>query len=67
MDTKQAQWLTAAEFCALARIDRKTTGNLLNSGGLPGAVRVGRQWRIPADVLDRIASGGRRDRKAGQP
>jgi len=30
----------------------------LQSGTIPGAVRVGRRWLIPADAADRLLAGG---------
>ncbi len=43
--------LTVEEFAAWARIGRSKAYLAVRGGDLPGAVRIGRTWRIPRHAL----------------
>lgn len=49
----ERKWLTANEFMAIVRMSRPTLYRLLREKAIP-FVRVGGQYRFPADVLDRM-------------
>ena len=51
--------LTVAEFAALTRVSRDTVYRLLWRRALPGAYRVGRQWRISREAVDRLRGEAR--------
>lgn len=43
--------LTAEEVADLLRLNERTVRNMSNRGEIPGAVRVGREWRFKvADI-----------------
>ncbi len=46
------EFLRAEEVGRLLKVDRSTVYRMAESGGLP-AVKVGRQWRFPADAIER--------------
>jgi excisionase family DNA binding protein len=46
------EWLTADEWRTLLRISKGTAYRALNRGEVPGATRVGAQWRIPRSALE---------------
>jgi excisionase family DNA binding protein len=48
----QEQYLTAADVTRLLRIDKSTVYRMAEDGRL-FAIKVGRQWRFPADQLER--------------
>jgi excisionase family DNA binding protein len=50
--------LTTKDVQALINVDRSTIYRMAESGQLP-AVKIGRQWRFPADQIERWLSGGR--------
>ena len=41
--------LTVAEYSALYRVHINTVRKLLQAGEIPGAIRLGRSWRIVID------------------
>lgn len=45
------EWLTVAEWRTALRISKGTAYRALNRGEVPGATRVGAQWRIPRSAL----------------
>jgi excisionase family DNA binding protein len=52
MITQEMQYLTASDVTRLLRIDKSTVYRMAEDGRLPG-VKVGRQWRFPADEMQR--------------
>ena len=46
--------LTTAEAAAELRLTPATVAGYAKHARLPGAYRVGRTWRIPADALDAV-------------
>lgn len=47
------EMLTATEVCDFFRVSRTTVGTWLSDGSLPGALKLGRDWRIPkTDVME---------------
>lgn len=52
MTVQERQYLTASDVTRLLRIDKSTVYRMAEDGRLPG-VKVGRQWRFPADELER--------------
>jgi excisionase family DNA binding protein len=46
-----SEMLTAKDMQALLHVDRSTIYRMAESGRLP-AIKVGRQWRFPADQVD---------------
>lgn len=44
--------LTVAQYAALTQIHPTTIRRLAAAGKLPGAVKVGHQWRLPAPAAD---------------
>jgi excisionase family DNA binding protein len=53
MQTTTRAHLTAADVQSLLDIDRSTVYRMAADGRLP-AVRVGRQWRFPAEEMERL-------------
>jgi len=49
-------YLTSRDVQALIRVDRSTIYRMAESGRLP-AIKVGRQWRFPADAIERWLAG----------
>ena len=49
------QMLLIEEFAERARISRQTAYALVKNGGIPGAFRIGKQWRIPAEVFEKLS------------
>mgnify|MGYP001401759902 CR=1 FL=1 len=47
--------LTVNEATKLLRIDRKTLYKLIKRGEIP-AIRLGSQWRIPKEALEKMIS-----------
>ncbi|PRB04969.1 hypothetical protein CQ047_16045 [Microbacterium sp. MYb72] len=50
--------LTAVDVAEQLGVSRNRGYTLLSSGAVPGAVRIGRSVRLPADALDRFIAGG---------
>ena len=59
------KYLTARDVQELIRVDRSTIYRMAESGRLP-AIKVGRQWRFPADAIDELLGGTNR-RSSGEP
>lgn len=57
-----AAWITSGEAAARLQVSRRRVLRLLAQGRIPGAVKRGRVWLVPASP--RIAPSGRRDRSA---
>jgi excisionase family DNA binding protein len=57
MENAQAELLTLRELANYLRVGMRTAYKLVTEGGVP-AVKVGGQWRIPRDELDRQLRGG---------
>jgi excisionase family DNA binding protein len=53
MTVQERQYLTASDVTRLLRIDKSTVYRMAEDGRLPG-VKVGRQWRFPADEVQRV-------------
>lgn len=53
MMLQEQHYLTAADVTRLLRIDKSTVYRMAEDGRL-SAVKVGRQWRFPADELERV-------------
>lgn len=53
MTMQEQHYLTAADVTRLLRIDKSTVYRMAEDGRL-AAVKVGRQWRFPADQLERV-------------
>ena len=49
-------YLTARDVQELIRVDRSTIYRMAESGRLP-AIKVGRQWRFPADAIEEFLDG----------
>ena len=49
-------YLTARDVQELIRVDRSTIYRMAESGRLP-AIKVGRQWRFPADAIEEFLEG----------
>jgi excisionase family DNA binding protein len=43
--------LTLPEYATAMRVSEATIYRLLRGGAIPGAFKVGRAWRIPANAL----------------
>ena len=52
MTTQEQHYLTAGDVTRLLRIDKSTVYRMAEDGRLHG-VKVGRQWRFPAEELER--------------
>jgi excisionase family DNA binding protein len=48
------QLLTAKEVAPLLRFNERTVKNLASEGKIPGAVRVGREWRFQRTEIERL-------------
>lgn len=57
--------MTTEEVIAYLRVNARTVYRLIRAGSLP-AVRVGRQWRIRREDLDRWLDAGRAESLAGR-
>jgi excisionase family DNA binding protein len=53
MTVQERQYLTASDVTRLLRIDKSTVYRMAEDGRLPG-IKVGRQWRFPADDVYRV-------------
>lgn len=45
-------FFTTEEVAALLRVTERTANNLASRGEIPGAVKVGREWRFDRDKLE---------------
>jgi len=45
------EYLTIPEVCTLLRLAEKTVYTMCREGRLPGAVKVGNQWRVEHEKL----------------
>lgn len=63
------EYLTTTEAAGVLKINPKTLARWLEEGRVPGALKLGRQWRIsPADLKALLKPpGGQVDRKEGGP
>ena len=53
------EYLTIAEVCDKLRLAERTVYEMVRSGRLPGATKVGGSWRINRQVLEEwLAAGG---------
>lgn len=51
--------LTIREVCAILRIGERTVYELCRAGRLPGAIKVGGQWRVHRErLLNWVEHGG---------
>jgi excisionase family DNA binding protein len=50
--------LTPAEVAGILRIHPVYCRRLFTQGKIPGAIRVGAAWRLPAEALDWILENG---------
>ena len=55
MQEVSQELLTARQVQQLLRVDKSTVYRMASDGRLP-AIKVGKQWRFPADEIDQIAS-----------
>ncbi len=53
MDCEHTDWLTPEELADLMRVHRQTIYRELRAGRLPGAIKIGRQWRISREAMVR--------------
>lgn len=52
------QWVSCPEFARARRLTEQRVRQLVAAGRIPGAVRIGGRWAIPADaVIERVAGG----------
>jgi excisionase family DNA binding protein len=59
--------LTLDEACALLRLSPRTVRTLVHAGRLPGAKRVGQQWRFSkAEILAAFAPEGTPEGRNGR-
>ena len=50
-DLNEVRFLTVAEVAAILRVSKMTVYRLVHSGEMP-AVKVGRSYRVPEQVVD---------------
>lgn len=48
-------YLTTEEIAQALRVPEGRIRRLCRNGEIPGAFKVGKSWRVPADVFDRMA------------
>ena len=53
------KYLTVNEAAELLQVDTETVYRWLRQGLLPGVLRIGRTWRIPANVGQLLGNGNR--------
>jgi excisionase family DNA binding protein len=49
--------LSLAEFAALTGVSKETVWRNVRKGNIPG-FRVGKQWRISRETVERVRNGG---------
>ena len=50
---RNTEYLTVTEAAKVAKINHQVLRRLIRAGTIP-AVRIGRQWRIRADFIERL-------------
>ena len=61
------EFLTVPEVAVKLRIAERTTYDLVRQGRIPGAAKVGGQWRVRTRELEAwLDAGGEADRLAGE-
>ncbi len=53
-DERPRMWLTTHEVASELRIPEPTIRKHCRKGQLPGAVRIGKTWRIPSDYARKL-------------
>lgn len=53
MSLIQQKWMSCQEVADVFGVSAHTVSRKCRSGALPGAVRVGKLWRIPAGVVEK--------------
>lgn len=57
MNKEQKEMLTTKEVADLLRISTRTVVRLATKEKLPGAIKVGRQWRFSREKLEEFHRG----------
>ena len=57
--------LSLAEVSARVNVSRPTLYRMAIAGMLPGAVRIGSQWRVRPDALEAWVNGDEQDERKG--
>ena len=61
------EFLTVSEVAAKLRLAERTAYGLIRDGRIPGAAKVGGQWRVRARDLEAwLDAGGEANRPAGE-
>jgi chaperone modulatory protein CbpM len=60
-----AEWITAAEFCRLCRLDLDAVIELADLGLVSPRGRSPQEWQLPAAAVPRLAMAGRLMRDLG--
>lgn len=60
----EPEYLTLKEWFTLMRVSERTARQLVADGKIPGAFRLGGQWRIPATLCNRESNPPLRAAKA---
>ena len=47
-------YLTSNEVAEALRVPETRIRKLCREGRMPGAFRIGKSWRIPADIFDKL-------------
>ena len=55
---RASEVLTPEEVAREIRVDEATVRRMCKRGELVGAFRAGRQWRIPAESLEKLKNPG---------
>lgn len=55
-DDLKGRWLTMKEACDYLKVSRNTMQRRLAEGEIPFAVKRGKNWKFPADKLEKYAS-----------
>lgn len=55
-DKNRKKWYTMAEFCKIMKISRTTVQERLRAGRYCWAMKDGKNWRFPADQVERITA-----------